>query len=320
MDFRKQSSAKLYGGIGLSAMNAAPLVRETYREPPQPQLQACLRVVEDVLRRRTAQVARATLLQAIDGLHDTVAHFVWEARQVMRSLVPMWLARASGNMTVDVIDDEAERNVAKVLAAQQLSAIEALVDDGSDPTRANSSIYSWRVRYLEDRKALLVPPGLLGLFLDASPMVEPVLVPLLGRPLLRELMPTRQGPYAWRRRHERRLEAFVNCIAPGLDVAGTPQDIHGLATETALESGVLEPLLVLYSRRLREESGRPTRLHHDYSNAELFFVLWALGHCGGRNAAVLVNGALRNFAPFARTFRCTVNQAMWSGHRCPFWH
>ncbi|KAH9379827.1 hypothetical protein HPB48_010400 [Haemaphysalis longicornis] len=77
--------------------------------------------------------------------------------------------------------------------------------------------------------------------------------------------------------------------------------------------------MALYKRRLLEEFDHGVRLHRDYSNAELFFVLWALGHCGQRDADVLVNAALRNSALFARVFQCSVNKAMWEGHRCPFW-
>ncbi|KAH8030407.1 hypothetical protein HPB51_006839 [Rhipicephalus microplus] len=93
-----------------------------------------------------------------------------------------------------------------------------------------------------------------------------------------------------------------------------------LARRATLESALLEPLMVLYKRRLKEELGRGVRLHGDYGNAELFFVLWALNHCGELDAETIVNGALRNSALFARAFQCSVNQAMWSGMRCSFWH
>ncbi|KAH7939071.1 hypothetical protein HPB52_005247 [Rhipicephalus sanguineus] len=240
----------------------------------------------------------------------------------MRALVPEWLAQTAVNRTAGVSYDGKASRAARDLAAQQLVAIKALVDDGSDRTGADVSIYSWQasVRYLEDRKALVLPLGLLGLFMNSMSTIEPVLVPALGRPVIRELMPVRQGPYFWRRHNEQRLDAIVDCVAAVLDVAGAEQaDARALATEVALESGVLQPLLALYDRRLHEEHTRGVRLHSDYSNAELFFVLWALGHCGEKNAAILVNGALRNFAPFSRAFQCAVNQAMWTGHRCPFW-
>ncbi|KAH6924486.1 hypothetical protein HPB50_018949 [Hyalomma asiaticum] len=329
---------------------ARPLVKAAYEEPPDPLLQACLRIIDDVFPHKTVQAAKATLSETVDGLHDTIAHFVWEARQasgrgtglagkiisaspllVMRALAPEWLAQGAVNGTASVSDDFRQRRVVRELAAQQLIAIEALVDDGSSTTRTDASIYSWQasanphkatlVRYLEDRKALLLPLGLLGLFVNSMSTVEPVLVPLLGRPVLRELMPARHGPYSWRHHNEQRLQAIVDCVAAVLDVAGAGQAAaRALATEVTLESGALQPLLALYDRRLHEEHTRGIRLHSDYSNAELFFVLWALGHCGERNAAIVVNGALRNFAPFSRAFQCAVNQAMWTGHRCPFWH
>ncbi|KAH8031478.1 hypothetical protein HPB51_017541 [Rhipicephalus microplus] len=234
----------------------------------------------------------------------------------MRSLVPEWLAQAAINRTHDDKYDMKERRLARQQAAQQLVAIEALVDDGSGSTDADVGVYSWQVRYSEDRKALVLPLGLLGLFIDSMATIEPVLVPALGHPVLRQLMPVRRGPYSWRRHNEQRLGAIVDCVASVLDDAGIGQvDARALATEVALESGMLQPLLALYDRRLHDEHTRGIRLHSDYSNAELFFVLWALGHCGEQNAAILVNGALRNFAPFSRAFQCAINQAMWTGHR-----
>ncbi|XP_049274582.1 uncharacterized protein LOC125759613 [Rhipicephalus sanguineus] len=162
-----------------------------------------------------------------------------------------------------------------------------------------------------------MPLGLLGLLLNASSIIEPVLVPALGREVMRVLMPTSRGPYAWRSRNEQHLRALVDCVASGLD---TDDVEEALAARTTLESALLEPLMVLYKRRLQEELGRGVRLHSDYGNAELFFVLWALNHCGQRDAETIVNGALRNSGLFARAFQCSVNQAMWSGSRCSFWH
>ncbi|XP_049511340.1 uncharacterized protein LOC125939877 [Dermacentor silvarum] len=61
--------------------HARPLVKAAHQEPPVPQLQACVRVIDDVFREKTTDAGKATLSEAVDGLHDTVAHFVWEARQ-----------------------------------------------------------------------------------------------------------------------------------------------------------------------------------------------------------------------------------------------
>ncbi|XP_075726299.1 uncharacterized protein LOC142768235 [Rhipicephalus microplus] len=202
---------------------ARPLVKVAYQEPPDPQLQACLRVMHDAFRQKAAEAAKATLSEAVDELHDTVIHFVWEARQVMRSLVPEWLAQAAINRTHGDKYDAKERRLARQQAAQQLVAIEALVDDGSGSTDADVGVYSWQVRYSEDRKALVLPLGLLGLFIDSMATIEPVLVPALGRPVLRQLMPVRHGPYSWRRHNEQRLGAIVDCVASVLDEAGIGQ-------------------------------------------------------------------------------------------------
>ncbi|KAH7939072.1 hypothetical protein HPB52_005248 [Rhipicephalus sanguineus] len=68
---------------------ARPLVKAAYQEPPDPQLQACLRIIDDVFRQKAAEAAKATLSEAVDELHDTVTHFVWEARQAsVHRLVP----------------------------------------------------------------------------------------------------------------------------------------------------------------------------------------------------------------------------------------
>ncbi|KAH6925021.1 hypothetical protein HPB50_027173 [Hyalomma asiaticum] len=66
---------------------ARPLVEQAYhRLHHQPQVQACLRFVEDVSRKRTTDAARTALSNAVDSLDDTMVHFVWEAGQARLSL------------------------------------------------------------------------------------------------------------------------------------------------------------------------------------------------------------------------------------------
>ncbi|XP_077492421.1 uncharacterized protein LOC144103628 [Amblyomma americanum] len=193
---------------------ARPLVQNAYRTPTE----ACLRIAEDLSRRRTAQAAREVISEAMQqGLDDMLAHFAWEAGQVMRMLVPKWLAPQTSNATSGDEDDSAERLDDREAASQRLGAIEVHLMDPS-MAKDNVSVYSWKARYSEDRKTVLVPPGLFAILLNASTIIEPVLVPMLGRELLRALMPTSQGPYAWRPRNQRRLEALVDCVASGLDV------------------------------------------------------------------------------------------------------
>ncbi|KAH9379603.1 hypothetical protein HPB48_020296 [Haemaphysalis longicornis] len=177
------------------------------------------------------------------------------------------------------------------------------------------------MRYMEDGKTLFVPPGLLGLLINvSSSILDPVLVPILGRVVIHEMMPKRRGLYAWSGLHQLRFDKVVDCLVSDLNVAGTERDVRDLSTKTALEFGALEPLLMLYKRRLLEVLGRGVRLHSDYSNAQVFFVLWALGHCGERDADALVNTVLRNSALFARAFQCSVNHAMWLQKPCSFWN
>ncbi|KAH7933949.1 hypothetical protein HPB49_019428 [Dermacentor silvarum] len=233
----------------------------------------------------------------------------------MRTLVPAWLAHVGPNVTNSTVEDEPdERRADHEHASQRLGAIEVHLlhdDNAGNPPLSNA-------QYVAERKTLIVPLGLLGLLLNASAVIEPVLVPALGREVMRVLMPTSRGPYAWRSRNERRFQALVNCVASGLDT-DSEKEARAFAAQATLESALLEPLMVLYKRRLHEELGRGVRLHSNYGNAELFFVLWATNHCGERDAEMIVNGALRNSALFARAFHCSVNQAMWSGHRCSFW-
>ncbi|KAH6925022.1 hypothetical protein HPB50_027174 [Hyalomma asiaticum] len=232
----------------------------------------------------------------------------------MRALVPAWLAHPGPNVTEPIIEDEPEeRRADGEDASQRLGAIDVqlLPYDDTDTTPLSNA------QYVAEHKTLLMPLGLLGLMLNVSSIIEPVLVPALGREVMRVLLPTSQGPYAWRARNERHFQALVDCVASDLD---TDDEQEALAARTTLESALLEPLMVLYKRRLHEELGRKMRLHRVYGNAELFFVLWALNHCGQRDAETIINGALRNSALFARAFQCSVNQAMWSGNRCSFWH
>ncbi|KAL3218353.1 hypothetical protein MRX96_031577 [Rhipicephalus microplus] len=292
----------------LMGNKAQPLVKHAYeRLSSKPQLRACLRFIEDVSSKRTAVTARAVLSDAVDSLDDTITHFV------MRALVPAWLGHPGPNVTGSIINDDEKLRADTEHASQRLGAIDVnlLPHDDADATSPSNA------QYVAERKSLLVPLGLLGLLLNASSIIEPVLVPALGREVMRVLMPTSRGPYAWRSRNERHFRALVECVASDLDTDDVEET---LARRTTLESALLEPLMVLYKRRLKEELGRGVRLHGDYGNAELFFVLWALNHCGERDAETIVNGALRNSALFARAFQCSVNQAMWSGMRCSFWH
>ncbi|KAH8030406.1 hypothetical protein HPB51_006838 [Rhipicephalus microplus] len=211
----------------VSLTQAQPLVKHAYeRLSSKPQLRACLRFIEDVSSKRTSVTARTVLSDAVDSLDDTdyslpvtLTPHHGLVLQVMRALVPAWLGHPGPNVTGSIIDDDEKVRADTEHASQRLGAIDVhlLPHDDADATSPSNA------QYAAERKTLLVPLGLLGLLLNASSIIEPVLVPALGRELMRVLMPTSRGPYAWRSRNERHFRALVECVASDLDT----DDVEG---------------------------------------------------------------------------------------------
>ncbi|KAK8757682.1 hypothetical protein V5799_004686, partial [Amblyomma americanum] len=69
-------------------------------------------------------------------------------------------------------------------------------------------------------------------------------------------------------------------------------------------------------RKLDDSEGSGTLLHPSYTNGQLFFVLWALGHCGELKGATLVNTVARNSGHFAEAFQCTTKTTMSAVEKC----
>ncbi|XP_037524191.2 uncharacterized protein LOC119401443 [Rhipicephalus sanguineus] len=135
----------------LMGNKARPLVEHAQKRlSPRPQVRACLRFLEDVSSKRTAETARAALSDAVDSLDDTMTHFVWEAGQVMRALVPAWLANPGPNVTGSIVEEESEELRADgERASQRLGAIEVRLlqhDDAHTTSPSNDSAYAWQAR------------------------------------------------------------------------------------------------------------------------------------------------------------------------------
>ncbi|KAK8757676.1 hypothetical protein V5799_004690 [Amblyomma americanum] len=138
----------------------------------------------------------------------------------------------------------------------------------------------------------------------------PVLVPSFAKPLLRALT-------AWRRKEgvsvegpARRLKDTAQCLAVRLNLSDS------LSSEVAEESAVLEPLFRVYGKRLNGSQPSGTLLHMGYTNEQLFFVLWAQGHCGESDGSAVVNAVSKNSARLAKAFRCGKHKAMFLENRC----
>ncbi|KAG0437532.1 hypothetical protein HPB47_017396 [Ixodes persulcatus] len=279
----------------------------SYGNVPEPRLHACLELLEDIFATQAVRVATVALQDAVDDLPGTVVHWVWEARQVLRPRLAAWVTSIMRSDTGENVDKDVLDTV------NSLNLLEAATFNGSGKDSSDMSIFSWLVLYEPHRRALVIPQGLLGVLVNASSTVEPIFVPAVGAQILRALLPRRNGPYPWPRSHHVHLHRITGCFARSLHID------TDIALEVARESAVLVPLFDLYRRKVREEFGDGTRLHPDHTNGQLFFVLWALGHCGETDGAVLVNGAAKHSALFQRTFYCQSGQSMSTGKQCSFW-
>ncbi|CAN7941034.1 unnamed protein product, partial [Ixodes hexagonus] len=291
----------------LMGQQADAVLTLSHANSPDPRLQACLELLEDAFSAETVRAATATLQDAVDDLYGTVVHWVWESRQIVRPRLIAWVNTTARGATTEDVDNVIFSTVNSLnhLKTRMLNEIEH--------DSLGVSMFSWSVQYLEHDRTLVIPQGLLGVLVNASSSVEPVFVPAVGAEILRVLLPRQDGPYPWPRSHHDRLRDIGGCFAKSLNVDGDT------ALQVAMASAVLVPLFDLYRRKVREETGNGVRLHPRYTNGQLFFVLWALGHCGETGGDVLVNGAAKHSARFQRTFLCRKDQAMKPRGRCSFW-
>lgn len=167
-----------------------------------------------------------------------------------------------------------------------------------------------QVHYIEALKLLVIPHGVLAALRAAESSLEPALVPNVATPILRALLSNPPDVCAWRTQHQENLESAAKCFQSQLNIE------RALAAEVALESALLGPLFDIYRKAIFYQVEETTRLHPYYSNGELFYVLWALQHCGTARGSVTVNGALKNSLRFRRIFQCGFSQKMSISVRC----
>ncbi|XP_037525727.1 uncharacterized protein LOC119402688 [Rhipicephalus sanguineus] len=171
----------------------------------------------------------------------------------------------------------------------------------------NMDLFASQARLVESnrRRLLLVTPGLLGLLVNVSSSVEPFVVPALAKPLLRAMLADWKSEALSQAAPSGRIvDKLSRCFTTWINVS------EPLSAEVAAEVVILEPLFQLYRKRLAKSVGDDTILHANHTNQQLFFHLWAHGHCGSADGRALVNVVARNSPRFGRAFRCPASKAM----------
>ncbi|CAN7994957.1 unnamed protein product [Ixodes pacificus] len=280
-----------------------PLVTLAYAGSPEPRLRACLQLLEDVFPAETVAEATRTLGGAVG---DAVALLGHQALQVLH----WWVAALVDKKG----DDPAPQGTSLEHSVKRMTGVRVTIVNGSREDPVGMSIFSWQVRFLGHANSLVLPHGLLGALANASSSATAtVFVPPVGAAMLRALLPRPDEPNFWPRSYQDRLRAVTRCLSSRLDVD------ERRSMKVVSESALLVPLRDLYLGELWEEFEVGVRLHSDYSNEGLFFVLWALGHCGTSDGAEIVNDAAKNSALFERAFGCGARKAMTLRERCSFW-
>ncbi|XP_077531091.1 uncharacterized protein LOC144143164 [Haemaphysalis longicornis] len=306
------------------------IYEEVYTDPPKPRVQACFNLLEDHYYMNATKLARRVLKETVPRPHDVLSRVGWFIRWALRDRVPTWLARRNGTRIAKAAasKDGALDKMAVAAAALKLDFnesvarevrrhLEALDTDLMHSSRREEapevSLFAQEGRYTKKRKNVVVPPGLLAVMINATPSLDPIMTTLVGAPILRVLLPHRGGPYSWRWASERRLRGVTDCVQKKMASS------KAVAEQVVTESALLDPLFDAFRRNLADDVGLGHRLNPRYSNSELPYVLWALGHCGDPMGDVIVNGAVNNSAHFSKTFGCTRGDRLWSEDKCPFW-
>ncbi|XP_075531684.1 uncharacterized protein LOC142564544 [Dermacentor variabilis] len=249
----------------------------------------------DVFEDDAFAVAKQVLADAVDDLEGSLSQLGRDARVAMRESTRSMMAETAGDPQYLTFSHD-------ILSQDEGDDVKVVLVDSYHASVENMTLFSSQARFGDRnrRRVLLVTPGLLGLLVNASSSVEPVLVPALAKPLLHAMLTNRQAQtISDAVPPVRILNKLTRCFTTWFNVS------QSLSPEVAAELAVLEPLFQLYRKRLTESVGTDTVLHASYTNQQLFFLLWAHGHCGDPNGRVLVNVVSRNYPRFGRTFRCS---------------
>ncbi|XP_077492383.1 uncharacterized protein LOC144103578 [Amblyomma americanum] len=283
---------------------AEPLLELVYRGPLSPRLQACLNIMADAFKDEALTVAKQVLTGAVDDLGGLLSDLGRHTRQVMMKYLRFTAAQ----------EDADAENLAfpRYLLPNEKDDISMEVVGAGNSAAVNMTLFSTEAHFAnkERQRRLLVPPGLLGLLVNASSSLGTVLVPAIAAPLLRAMLMDKSFENVPSVSPSRLVNHVSQCLATEQNVS------EAIRRPTAAELVILEPLLQLYRRKLDDSEGSGTLLHPSYTNGQLFFVLWALGHCGELKGATLVNTVARNSGHFAEAFQCTTKTTMSAVEKC----
>ncbi|KAL1475734.1 hypothetical protein MTO96_037068 [Rhipicephalus appendiculatus] len=240
---------------------ANPLLSLLYGNAPEPRVRACLTIMADVFENATLAAAKQVLEEAVDDLEGSLSQLGRDARLAMHEFTEYV-------MTGEAPDFEELALPGGTLSQDKNDDLKVALVDSYYGSAKNMDIFASQARYVESdrRRLLLVTPGLVGLLVNVSSSVEPVLVPALAKPLLRAMLaawkpeqPSEAAPPA------KILKKLSRCFATWVNVS------EPLSAEVAAEVVILEPLFHLYRKRLAESIGDNTILQANYTNQQLFF-------------------------------------------------
>ncbi|KAL3193355.1 hypothetical protein MRX96_017587 [Rhipicephalus microplus] len=279
---------------------ANPLLSLLYGDAAAPRVDACLTIMADVFEDATLAAARQVLEEAVDDLEESLSQLGRDALLALHEYTQFMMAEGA-------LDFEEPALSGGILSRDKNDDLMVTLVDSRYGTAKNMDLFASQARFAENdrRHLLLVTPGLVGLLVNVSSRVEPVLVPVLAKPMLRAMLAD------WKRQRlpqaapmARIMENLSRCLVTRANVS------QPLSAEVAAEVVILEPFYQLYRRRLAASVGDDTMLHANYTNQQLFLHLWALSHCGSAQGRALVNIVARKSPLFVRAFRCPVYKAM----------
>ncbi|XP_064490178.1 uncharacterized protein LOC135401606 [Ornithodoros turicata] len=163
--------------------------------------------------------------------------------------------------------------------------------------------------YSRKKNTLAIPVGLLALLLVEPSKVDTVLIPYIGAKVFGLLLQT-ANVASWPAENRALWNKHLSCMSRQL------ADNRSL-TDISTAHVALSPLYVAYRDHLQKQHPNIVKLHPNFTNEELFFVLWAKGRCG--RSADVVNWPLRHSERFTKAFHCVTGQGMVAKERCPFW-